>query len=1278
MLTDDVNGSSGSIFGIKKLDGAAGFQVWKFHVKNYLECKNWWEAVEAEEISPALKEADRKARTTICLLLEPSCFAHVYNVKTAREAWRNLCVAYEDKGWGRRIALQRQLWSCKLENFSCMENYVSKVISIAQQLAAIDAKVSDDWIISILLAGLTSDYNPMIMAIDNSGKEISLEQIKTKLLQEANRQAEDKAGAGEQAFLSEQKKASKNNARKPVRKCFKCHKPGHKAAECKQFHAGVCLSTADTSATKRSGWYVDSGCSNHMTWNVEKLCNLEKVKSDLKIKVANGEEIPVEGRGDVKVSGSSDFTLKKVLHVPRLSMNLISVSDLVKKDFAVNFDKRGCTIKNKTDQIVATCNEVDGIFKLNEKEQYVNATLSDKPLSNLWHKRLAHLGKNYMLKLKDMVTGMDFDSKQHIEPCIPCIKGKTCKSPFRNKGTRAEQILELVHSDICGPMEEPSFAGSIYMLLFIDDYTRKTYVYFLRNKSQTFDKFREYKAEVEKETGKSIKCLRSDNGTEFCNHVFDRFFKSAGIKHQTTVPYTPEQNGVAERANRSIIEKARSLLCEANLSKKFWAEAVRTVVYLKNRSPTKAVLNKVPEELWSGKKVNLSHLKIFGCLAFALKPKQKRKKLDMKTEALIFIGYTDLTKGYRLMHPQTGKITVARDVKFLENVFPGTNVMKNAVVPLSIEEERIEPAILDAPPDVHTNVEEDFQDADTGSTESATNEEVSTETSIEPRYNLRSRKLVDYTNTCINVLAEIDGDPTTVKEALARPDRALWQKAMDDELQSLKENQTWTLVDLPRDKKPIQCKWVFKIKRDSDGKISKYKARLVAKGFTQVRGVDYNETYSPVVRSSTLRLLFSLAVEYDWDIDQWDVTTAFLYGKLKEDIYMLQPVGAITKGQETKVCKLKRSLYGLKQASNAWFNELDREMLSLGFTQSKIEPCLYQKLLGDRDRDRIVIVIYVDDIFIFCSDIHKKEKEKLKTELLKKFKVKDLGHARHVLGMRLRRDENNIYLDQEQYVINVLKDFEMTDCKPVNTPMETGIRLEKASDSDNRLPYQNLIGCLNYLAQNSRPDIAHAVSVLSQFNNCYDEIHYKCAKRVLRYLKGTSDFALTFRKSGKLELLGYVDADWGGSYDRKSFTGLMFILGENLITWESRKQRCVALSSTEAEYIGLSQASKEAIYLRSLLNSITNNTCAKPVVIYNDNQSAHHIARNKMNHNRTKHIDIRFHFIREAILNESVEVTYVSSQDMLADMLTKSLPGPKFKNALTRLPIKRAGNESVT
>lgn len=388
-----------------------------------------------------------------------------------------------------------------------------------------------------------------------------------------------------------------------------------------------------------------------------------------------------------------------------------------------------------------------------------------------------------------------------------------------------------------------------------------------------------------------------------------------------------------------------------------------------------------------------------------------------------------------------------------------------------------------------------------------------------------------------------------MSEALSSEDKDKWVQAMHDELASLEKKNVWTLTDLLPGKKLIQNKWVFKIKRDSetkDGNVTKFKARLIAKGFTQKYGIDYCETFSPIV-SSTLRILFSMAVEFDWEIDHWDVTTAFLYGDLKEEVYMHQPEGMLTPEKENKVCRLNKSLYGLKQSSPVWYQKLDVELKLFGFKQSNHETCIYVK---SKNKCILIVAVFVDDIFLFGNDC--RGKKKLKINLMNKFKLKDLGNARHVLGIGVKREKDEIRLDQSRYISYVLDKFRMTDCKPVTTPLEAGSKLQNGK-CEIDFPYQSLIGCLMYITINARPDIAHSISFLSQFNSCYNEEHVKSAKRVLRYLKGTINEYLLFKKSNKAKsdpvINGYMDANWRNDVsDRRSYTGYVFKLNENLVS----------------------------------------------------------------------------------------------------------------------------------
>lgn len=477
-------------------------------------------------------------------------------------------------------------------------------------------------------------------------------------------------------------------------------------------------------------------------------------------------------------------------------------------------------------------------------------------------------------------------------------------------------------------------------------------------------------------------------------------------------------------------------------------------------------------------------------------------------------------------------------------------------------------------------------------------------------------------------------------------------KALQSEYDSLMSNETWTLVDRPKNRKIVRCKWVFKIKKNENGVNVRYKARLVAKGFTQTYGIDYDETFAPVARLSTVRILLAFAAQWNISMDQMDVETAFLNGDLNEEIFMEQPEGFNKECNKGKVCQLKKALYGLKQAPRQWNLKLNEAMMQLDMKRSEHDHCLYYKV---KATSILVVAIFVDDFCILSNNADMKEN--FKKDIKRFFKVKDLGNLKHFLGMRIIKEENQITIDQEEYIRKVLDNFAMTDSKPASTPADPNMKLVNPSieekEAAQHLPYQRLIGSLMYLSVGTRPDITHAVSVLSQFNSNFGTIHWNAAKRVLRYLKSTMHLKLHFQKKNTIAIKGYADADYGACLnDRRSYTGFVFYLN-GPISWESRKQRTVVLSTTEAEYMALSDASKESIYLKNMLKEVfglNNGVC-----IFSDNQGALMLTKNNVHHSRTKHIDVRHHFIRDSVANGNICIKYISTNEMKADILTKFL-----------------------
>ena len=487
------------------------------------------------------------------------------------------------------------------------------------------------------------------------------------------------------------------------------------------------------------------------------------------------------------------------------------------------------------------------------------------------------------------------------------------------------------------------------------------------------------------------------------------------------------------------------------------------------------------------------------------------------------------------------------------------------------------------------------------------------------------------------------------------PNRKQWMAAVKEEMNSLKRNKTWEPVKCPAGVKPIDSKWIFTIKCDENGEVSRFKARLVVRGCRQKQGIDYDETYAPVAKLATIRILLAVSVKKNMAIHQMDVKTAFLNGILVEDVYLKVPDGYTE--AEGIVYKLKKSLYGLKQAPRCWSNRFDNFIKKLGFVRSRHDRCLYVR----KDGSKVTyLVLYVDDILIASDD--DQVIVLLKRQFKREFEMTDLGFVQSFLGIKIdyNQKDGQMQLSQSTAIAKLLEKFNMVESRCTNVPMQADLVLVPTKKrQEMNYPYRELIGSIMYIMLATRPDLCFAVSYLSRFQDKFDEQHWNAAKYVLRYLKGTKDLKLQFSRASDEPLLGYVDADHGRDVEsRKSTTGFIFqVYGCNVV-WCSRKQCAVSLSSTEAEYIASSLATCEAIWIKGVLDDLMI-PAVLPIRLYEDNQSCIKLAKNE-DSKRCKHIDVRHHHVRDNIEKGIIKLVYVPTTDQLADMLTKPLPVQSF------------------
>jgi hypothetical protein len=524
----------------------------------------------------------------------------------------------------------------------------------------------------------------------------------------------------------------------------------------------------------------------------------------------------------------------------------------------------------------------------------------------------------------------------------------------------------------------------------------------------------------------------------------------------------------------------------------------------------------------------------------------------------------------------------------------------------------------------------------------------------------RPKPFSSYTALMCDLLEE---EPTCFEEVIQRKE---WADAMTEEYQSIMKNKVWEIVPRPKNKDVVSSRWLFKIKHAADGSIEKYKARFVAHGFSQKEGIDYEETFAPVARYTSIRTIITLAAKMKWKLHQMDVKTAFLTGVIEEEVYIEKPQGFEVEDNKSHVCRLKKDLYGLKQAPRAWYGRIDSFLTSLGFTKSKVDSNLYFKIMNN---EPVILLLYVDDLFLTGEE---KLIIECKKRLASEFEMKDLGLMHYFVGLEVCQSPKRIFLNQGKYTVEILKRFDMLECKPMNTPMEAKLKMlvDTSSELIDATLYKLIIGSLMYLT-NTRPNIFFPVNTLSQFLVEPRRVHLVATKHVMRYLKGTIDYGLNYDGDHDFTLSGYTDVDWAGSvFDRKSTSGCCFSLGSAMISWQSRKQSSIALSTAEAEYIAACSASCEAIWLRKLLTGLFDLEMRATLILC-DNQSCIKMTKNPVFHDRSKHIEIRYHYIRDMVQRGALKLQCISMDEQVVDVLAKPLSRVKFDYFRDKLGIVR-------
>ena len=1317
----------------EKLVGSENYLSWSASVELWFMGQGYEDHLVTQEAD--IPEVDRvqwrKIDAQLCSVLwqsvDPRILLHLQAYKTCFKFWTQAKGLYTND-IQRLYKVASAIVHLNQQDLD-LSTYIGQIASLKEQFLTVmpltpdvgaQQTQLDKFFMVLTLIGLRPDLEPIRDQILGSSSVPSLDDVFARLLRISSTQTLPSDSASDSSVLVSQttsrggRSGTRGRGQRPH--CTYCNKLGHTRDRCYQLHgrpprtahmaqssdsplpqppsssasqtsqasiasvaqpgnASACL----THTSSLGPWILDSGASDHLSGNKDLFSSITTTSDLPTVTLANGSQTVAKGIGLALPLPSLPLT--SVLYTPECPFNLISISKITRTlNCSITFSDKFVTLQDRsTGKTIGIGRESQGLYHLTSDSSPAVCISTDAPL--LIHNRLGHPS---LSKFQKMVPR--FSTLSSL-PCESCQLGKHTRVSFPKRlNNRAKSPFELVHTDVWGPCRTTSILGFQYFVTFIDDYSRCTWLFLMKNRAELFSIFQKFYTEIQTQFNISIRVLRSDNAREYFSAQFTSFMSHHGILHQSSCAHTPQQNGVAERKNRHLVETARTLLLHSHVPFRFWGDAVLTACYLINRMPSSVLHDQIPHSLlFPDQPLYFLPPRVFGCTCFVHILTPGQDKLSAKAMKCLFLGYSRLQKGYRCYSLETHRYFISADVTFFEDSpffsttsesLPVSEVLPLPIIsppdavpsrPLQVYHRRhrvaVPPSLAEVPADSlpipsaspapALPSPNDLPIAVRKGTRSTRNPH--------PIYNFLSyHRLSSPYSAFVSAISSVSL-PKSTHEALSHPG---WRQAMVDEMTALHSNGTWDLVVLPSGKSTVGCRWVYAVKVGPDGQVDRLKARLVAKGYTQVYGSDYGDTFSHVAKIASVRLLLSMAAMCSWPLYQLDIKNAFLHGDLAEEVYMEQPPGFVAQGESGLVCRLRRSLYGLKQSPRAWFSRFSSVVQEFGMLRSTADHSVFyhHNSLGQC----IYLVVYVDDIVITGSD--QDGIQKLKQHLFTHFQTKDLGKLKYFLGIEIAQSSSGVVLSQRKYALDILEETGMLDCKPVDTPMDPNVKLVPGQGEPLGDPgrYRRLVGKLNYLTI-TRPDISFPVSVVSQFLQSPCDSHWDAVIRILRYIKSTPGQGVLYENRGHTQVVGYTDADWAGSpIDRRSTSGYCVFIEGNLISWKSKKQDVVVRSSAEAEYRAMALATCELIWLRHLLQELRFGKDEQMKLIC-DNQAALHIASNPVFHERTKHIEVDCHFIREKIASGCVATSFVNSNDQLADIFTKSLRGPRIKYICNKL-----------